>query len=75
MKIAVDLERCVGAGKCVLVAEQIFDQRDDDGLVELIDPAPPESSMHSAEEAARLCPSGAIQIIPTNLTGTTEVRQ
>lgn len=40
MKISVDTEKCCGAGQCVLVAPEIFDQ-DEDGIVILLDPAPP----------------------------------
>ena len=36
-KVHVDHDLCIGAGQCVLVAPQIFDQ-DDKGLVILLDP-------------------------------------
>ena len=32
LKVRVDLEKCIGAGQCVLRAPRIFDQRDD-GMV------------------------------------------
>jgi ferredoxin len=32
MRVAADRDRCIGAGLCVMNAEEVFDQ-DDDGLV------------------------------------------
>jgi len=34
MKITVDEAKCRGAGQCVLVAPEMFDQREDDGVAE-----------------------------------------
>ncbi len=39
MKVTVDKDKCCGAGTCVLVAPDVFDQRDDDGVVVLLDDA------------------------------------
>ena len=33
MKITVDEEKCCAAGQCVLIAPEVFDQRDEDGIV------------------------------------------
>ncbi|MBZ3906584.1 ferredoxin [Streptomyces griseiscabiei] len=64
MKLHVDETKCCGAGQCVLVAPDIFDQRDEDGIVVLLDPAPPPSRHPSAHEAAAVCPAGAIGVDP-----------
>ena len=40
MKITVDEAKCCGAGQCVLIAPEVFDQREDDGIVELLQPSP-----------------------------------
>ncbi|MCZ9347247.1 ferredoxin, partial [Streptomyces sp. TRM76130] len=37
MKINVDRSRCVGAGQCVLTAPALFDQGEEDGLVEVVE--------------------------------------
>ncbi|MET0205232.1 MAG: ferredoxin [Casimicrobiaceae bacterium] len=60
-KIHVDDDLCIGAGQCVLVAPQIFDQ-DDKGLVILLDPTPPQALHEAARKAAKLCPARAITI-------------
>ncbi|MDX2860790.1 ferredoxin, partial [Streptomyces scabiei] len=36
MKVRVDETRCCGAGSCVLIAPEVFDQRDEDGIVALL---------------------------------------
>lgn len=40
MRITVDQGRCVGAGQCVMAAAEVFDQRDVDGIVELLNASP-----------------------------------
>ena len=61
LKVRVDLEKCIGAGQCVLRAPRIFDQRDD-GMVILLDDSPPTELYAAAHKAADLCPSQAITI-------------
>jgi ferredoxin len=60
-KVHVDEHKCIGAGQCVLKAPKIFDQRED-GIVILLDPAPPPELHEAARKAADLCPSEAITI-------------
>ncbi|OYO01838.1 ferredoxin [Enemella evansiae] len=61
MRISVDPDRCVGGGQCVITADDLFDQ-DDDGIVVLLDAEPGDDRFAEARTAARLCPSGAIEI-------------
>ncbi|MEU6352650.1 ferredoxin [Streptomyces sp. NPDC047072] len=62
MKITVDQEKCCAAGQCVLIAPEVFDQRDDDGIVVLLD-AEPDGDRHPAvREAAAVCPAAAITL-------------
>ena len=60
-KVVVDEDLCIGAGQCVLVAPEIFDQ-DDKGLVVLLDATPPPALHDAARKAAKLCPARAITI-------------
>jgi ferredoxin len=62
MKVTADRDVCVGAGMCVLTAPELFDQGDD-GIVTVLTSTPDEGDRPAAREAARLCPSGAVQII------------
>ncbi|MEU8845046.1 ferredoxin [Streptomyces sp. NPDC048564] len=62
MKVNVDQGRCCGAGQCVLIAPEVFDQRDEDGIVTLLEPSPAEGLQAAAREAAAVCPASAITI-------------
>ncbi|MBU8821324.1 ferredoxin [Mycolicibacterium goodii] len=62
MKISVDQDKCVSSGQCVLNAGELFDQRDDDGVVELLDGNPGPEQEGNARRAAAACPAMAIEI-------------
>jgi ferredoxin len=62
MKVSVDQDKCCGAGTCVLLAPDVFDQRDSDGLVVLLDEAPAEELHDIVREAASVCPGVAITV-------------
>jgi ferredoxin len=63
MKVIVDEDRCCGAGQCVMLAPDVFDQREDDGIVVLLD-AEPGTEQHTAvREAADVCPAAAITVL------------
>ncbi|WP_046501173.1 ferredoxin [Streptomyces odonnellii] len=62
MKVTVDEAMCCGAGQCVLLAPDVFDQRDEDGVVVLLDAAPPEPLHAVVREAASVCPAAAISL-------------
>jgi ferredoxin len=63
MKITIDQDRCVGAGQCVLAAAEVFDQREEDGIVVLLDAEPPAASAARVRDAAALCPAMAIEVV------------
>jgi ferredoxin len=62
MKVTIDMDRCVAAGQCVLAAPDVFDQRDEDGVVVLLNPSPPAESADAVRTAAALCPALAITV-------------
>ena len=62
MKIRIDDSKCVGAGQCVMTAPEVFDQREEDGVVILLVPTPPEQLHAAVREAAKLCPSRVITV-------------
>ncbi|GAA3507694.1 ferredoxin [Streptosporangium album] len=65
MKVIVDEVKCCGAGQCVLIAPEVFDQREDDGIVILLDAEPPEQLHAVVREAATVCPAAAIELSET----------
>ncbi|MGP2440416.1 ferredoxin [Streptomyces sp. JW3] len=62
MKISVDEEKCCGAGQCVMIAPEVFDQRDEDGIVILLDAEPPADQYDVVRESADVCPAAAIRL-------------
>lgn len=62
MKITVDQDKCVSSGQCVLTAGELFDQRDDDGVVILLNDHPPADQAVNVRKAAAACPAMAIDI-------------
>ncbi|MFC6066049.1 ferredoxin [Streptomyces ochraceiscleroticus] len=62
MNITLDVDKCCAAGQCVLVAPEVFDQRDEDGIVVLLDAQPPAEQHAAVHEAAAICPAAAIQV-------------
>lgn len=62
MHIALDDEACVGSGACVLIAPDVFDQRDEDGIALLRNETPGDDRRAAVDEAAARCPALAIRI-------------
>lgn len=62
MKLTVDQDKCVSSGQCVLNAGELFDQRDDDGVVLLLNDSPSADQSEDARKAAAACPALAIHI-------------
>ena len=62
MKVVVDEEKCVAAGQCVSAAMDVFDQRDEDGIVVLLTESPPPELADAVRTAAAVCPALAIRI-------------
>lgn len=63
MKVTADREICMAAGTCVMTADAFFDQ-DDDGVVLVASDEVPQGEEHRVRNAVRLCPSGALQVVP-----------
>lgn len=60
MKVTIDQEKCCAAGTCVTLAPDVFDQRDEDGVVILLNAQPPADLHAIVREAANVCPAMAI---------------
>ena len=62
MRVTVDQDKCVSSGQCVLHAGEVFDQRDDDGVVVLLNDNPADEQEDNVRNAAAACPALAIDI-------------
>jgi ferredoxin len=62
VKVTVDQDKCVSSGQCVLNAGEVFDQRDDDGVVILLTANPAPEQAANARKAAAACPALGIDI-------------
>ncbi|SOE06744.1 ferredoxin [Streptomyces sp. Ag109_G2-15] len=62
MKVIVDQNKCVASGQCVLSAPEVFDQREEDGIVVLLAENPPEGLADDVRQAVTLCPAQAIWV-------------
>ena len=62
MNVVIEQEKCVASGQCVLAAADVFDQRDEDGIVVLLDANPPGERLADVRQAAAVCPALAITV-------------
>lgn len=62
MKVSADRGVCCGSGNCVMLAPDVFDQDEEEGIVLLRRPEPPEDLHDAVREAAATCPTGAITL-------------
>ncbi|MEU5551824.1 ferredoxin [Micromonospora sp. NPDC047793] len=62
--LTVAAERCLGAGHCVRLVPEVFDE-DDHGTVVLLVAEPEPDRVPAVREAAQLCPNRAISIQTT----------
>jgi ferredoxin len=60
MKITIDVDKCIGAGNCVMWSPEVFDQRDEDGIVVVMDEMPDQALWESVRTAAAACPANVI---------------
>jgi ferredoxin len=62
-RIVADVDRCVGAGQCVLTDPDAFDQSDEDGTVVVLRDTPADDEARKrARVAVEICPSGALSL-------------
>ncbi|GGW51563.1 ferredoxin [Streptomyces caelestis] len=62
MKVEVDVPKCVASGQCAMIAPEAFDQRDEDGMVVLLDETPAPEVHEAVRESAMVCPAAAIHL-------------
>lgn len=63
MRIEANVDVCVSAGMCALIAPDVFDQDDIDGRVVLLTSATLGEDVGLIREAVSQCPSGALSLL------------
>jgi ferredoxin len=61
MRVEVEADMCIGAGMCVLLAGEVFDQSEDEGVVVVLDERPPAHLHGAVREAVLRCPAAVIR--------------
>ena len=61
-RVVVDFDKCESNALCMGVAPEVFEVRDDDFLY-VLDETPPDELRERCNEAARICPKQAIEIV------------
>lgn len=62
IKIHVEPLECIGAGQCVRLVPEVFDQREEDGIVVLLTAEAPDHFAPRLKKAVQLCPAQVIRI-------------
>lgn len=62
MRVIVEYDKCVASGACVVAASEVFDQKEDDGSVILLQENPSEEMRPAVEEAVAACPAACLHI-------------
>lgn len=64
VRLTIDRERCLGAGRCVLTEPDVFDQDEDDGRVLLLAGPHGDGPEVTAgiRRAVQFCPTGALSL-------------
>ena len=62
MKVVVDTQKCILAGECYYNHPELFKMGDGGTPVVLVDELSDPELIRHAEEAAEVCPAGAISI-------------
>jgi ferredoxin len=61
MKVTVDYDVCASTGACMQVCPEVFEVRSD-GYLYVLQEEPGEELRSGVQDAAELCPTGAITI-------------
>jgi ferredoxin len=62
MNVSVESDKCVASGQCVMLAPEVFDQRDEDGVVVLLEETPTAEHHEAVRESVMVCPAAAIHV-------------
>lgn len=63
VKVEADRDLCIGAGLCVMAAEEVFDQDEVEGLVVVLTAEVAPEHAPAVTRAVAGCPAGALRLV------------
>ncbi len=62
MRIIASTDKCIASGSCVLTSPQVFEQRDEDGVVHILQHHPSLDLLKQVRQAIELCPARVFRL-------------
>jgi ferredoxin len=62
VRVIAYTQKCIAGGNCVLACSDVFDQRDSDGTVHVLNERPALSLLKKVRQAVDLCPGQVFTI-------------
>lgn len=62
MRVIAYTQRCIASGNCVLTCSDVFEQRDSDGTVHVLNERPALSLLEKVRQVVDLCPAQVFTI-------------
>ena len=62
MRVIAYTQKCIAGGNCVLSCSEVFDQRDSDGTVHVLNERPALTLLKKVRQAVDLCPGQVFTI-------------
>lgn len=62
MRVIASTQKCIAGGNCVLACSDVFEQRDSDGTVHVLNQRPSLTLLAKVRQAVELCPAQVFSI-------------
>ena len=75
MRVIAQTQKCIASGNCVLTCSQMFEQRDEDGVVHVVNEHPSRALLARLRQVADLCPAQVFRLENEHETEKLTVRE
>lgn len=62
MRVITQTQKCIASGNCALTCPQVFEQRDEDGVVHVINEQPSLDLLARVKQVVDLCPAQVFRV-------------
>jgi ferredoxin len=69
MRVIAQIQKCIASGNCALTCPQVFEQRDEDGVVHVVDEHPSLALLARIRQVVDLCPAQVFRVENEDETG------